>query len=223
MCRLICGRSIQRAILQSFSQMFSLNQRAGCKIGNRAGNTQYAVMRTCGQAEPVEGSSKHGRCLLGQRTVGGKLRGREQGVAQVGTLPLVLYITRGKYTGAYLGRAFLFGFAASRQRCVFDRLYGYLQVDPVEQRAGQTLEILLHRCFGAGAASGAVPAAFAGVHRGDQLKTGRVCHLSCNAGYCDLTIFQRLPQGFENIPVEFGQLIQKQNTAVGKRDLAGKR
>ena len=59
-------------------------------------------------------------------------------------------------------RAFLLCAAARGERLVLDRLHGDLEVDAVEQRPGQTAQILLHALLRAGAAVCAVPAARTG-------------------------------------------------------------
>jgi hypothetical protein len=65
-----------------------------------------------------------------------------------------------------------------------------------------------------------VPAG-AGVHRADELETGRVIGAPRRAGDVDAPRFKRLAQDFEHLAVEFGQFIQEENAMVRKTDFAG--
>ena len=61
------------------------------------------------------------------------------------------------------------------------------------------------------------------VHRGNKEEiTGKLTGLitACDP---DRSVFKRLPEHFENRLLEFGQLIQKKNTSVGKRHFSGDR
>ena len=116
---------------------------------------------------------------------------------------------------------FLTGLTSCGKRGVFNRLHSNLQVNSVEQRTGQTVQILLNGSLGAGAAFRAVPAAFAGIHRGNELKPCRIRHLTGDTRDGNSAVFKRLAQGFEHIAAEFWKFIQKQHTAVRERDLAG--
>ena len=112
--------------------MLSLDDTAVCQIGDRAGNTQYAVMRTGGQPQPLKCGRKHTRRIRAQRAVLGKLRRRNRGVAHVGALSGILPLARGEHTGTNVGRVFLAGLTSCGKRGVFNRLYSNLQVDSVE-------------------------------------------------------------------------------------------
>jgi hypothetical protein len=97
-----------------------------------------------------------------------------------------------------------------------------LDVDAIEQRPGQLAQIARRDVRCAAAASGriAVPAARAGVHRGDQLTGGGKIGLLRSARDRDAAAFERLAQHFQHVPVEFGQLVEKQHAQMGQRDLA---
>lgn len=201
--------------------MLSLDDAAVCQIGDRAGNTQYAVMRTGGQPQSLKCGRKHTRRIRAQRAVLGKLRRRNRGVAHVGALSGILPLARGEHAGTDVGGVFLTGLTSCGKRGVFNRLHSNLQVDSVEQRTGQTVQILLNGSLGAGAAFRAVPAAFAGIHRGNELKPCRIRHLTGDTRDGNSAVLKRLAQGFEHIAAEFRKFIQKQHTAVRERDLAG--
>ena len=97
-----------------------------------------------------------------------------------------------------------------------------MQVNAVKQRAGNLPPI-----FGnlAGTADAffvwvGLMAAGAWIHRADQNEVGRKFQCPGGSGNGDDSVFQGLTQGFQNIAVKFGQLVQKQNASVGQRDLS---
>ena len=98
-----------------------------------------------------------------------------------------------------------------------------MQVDAVQQRAGDPPPVLGDGAGGAGAFPGGVPqvAAFAGVH-------GRYQHEFAGVGGCPVyaahgngAVLQRLAQHLQRIAGKFRQFIQKQHAVVGKAHLAG--
>ena len=97
-----------------------------------------------------------------------------------------------------------------------------LQVDTVEQRAGQATAIAQHGVRRAAATAGSMPqvAARAGIHGGDQLKAGRKLGLAGRARNADDARFHGLAQDIEDPALEFGDFIEKQHTAVCQRDFS---
>ena len=98
-----------------------------------------------------------------------------------------------------------------------------MQVDPVEQRAGQPRLIIAHaaRIFVAVARRIARIAAAAGVHRRHELHPRRESHMSIGARDIDLAGFERLAQRIEHRALEFGQFIQEQDAQMRQTDLTG--
>ena len=108
--------SVERTVLQSLGEMLGLDDAAVCQIGDRAGNAQYAVMRTGGQPEPLEmrpqtyetHPSVSGQCSA---SCGG-------GMAALQTsAPCRAYCrcAGGEHAGADVGRVFLTGLTCVRQ------------------------------------------------------------------------------------------------------------
>ena len=97
-----------------------------------------------------------------------------------------------------------------------------LQVDTVEQRAGQATAIAQHGVRRAAATAGSMPqvAARAGIHGGDQLKAGRKLGLARRTRNADDSRFHGLAQDIEDPALEFGDFIEKQHTAVCQRDFS---
>ena len=67
----------------------------------------------------------------------------------------------------------------------------------------------------------AVVAAGAGVGGGNENKLGGVAHGACCPTNLDDAVFHGLPDGFEDVAGKLGEFVQKENTAVGQRNLAG--
>ena len=66
-------------------------------------------------------------------------------------------------------------------------------------------------------------AAGAGVHCGDQLEMRGEYRLAGGSRDMDAPGFERFAQGFEDLTLEFRQLIEKEDAFVGERDFAGPR
>src|SRR5262245_51736644 len=66
-------------------------------------------------------------------------------------------------------------------------------------------------------------AAAAGIHRRDKLEPRRVDDAVVRPGDRDFAGFERLPQAIQNLRLEFRQFVEKQNTMMGERNLAGPR
>ncbi len=66
-------------------------------------------------------------------------------------------------------------------------------------------------------------AAFARIHRGDELEAGRIGDVIIGAGHLRLARLQRLAQGLEDARLEFRQFVEEQDAMVAERNLAGPR
>ena len=98
-----------------------------------------------------------------------------------------------------------------------------MEVDPVQQRTGDLLNVLLHLFVRAGALPGGVapPAALAGIHGAHQLELGGEPQGAACPCHGDDAVLQGLTESLQHVPVKFRQLVQKQHAVVGQRDLAG--
>src|SRR5882762_5394568 len=109
--------------------------------------------------------------------------------------------------------------------CFARRGHFQLDVDAIGKRPRHATTITGDAFGGAAAAGGAVAAmpARARVHCGDELKTRWELRLARGACDRDEAGFERLAQRFQNIAVEFRQLIEEQDAVVRQRDLTGAR
>ena len=65
-CFRLSGYSaVERAVLQRFGKVLGLDYRVARQIGDRTRYTQYAVVRTGSQTEPLKRGGKHGLRILG--------------------------------------------------------------------------------------------------------------------------------------------------------------
>ena len=97
-----------------------------------------------------------------------------------------------------------------------------MEVDPVQQGAGDLLHILGHLPVRTGAPARGMPppAAPAGVHGAHQLESGGQVQRPAGAGHGHGAVLQGLAQGLQHIPVELRQLVQEQYAVVGQGDLS---
>ena len=99
----------------------------------------------------------------------------------------------------------------------------YLQVDAVQQRAGDAVQVLLHLPVAAHAGLGGVVvvAARAGVHGGYEHEACGIFHVALHARDGDFAVFQRLAKHFQHVAAEFGQFVEEQHAVVSQADFAG--
>src|SRR6266404_7119330 len=95
---------------------------------------------------------------------------------------------------------------------IFDCGHFNVQIDAVEQRAGDSLAIALHlkRPATAFALQVAEIAAWTGIHRRNEHQLRGKSDATCRALHGDLPVFERLAQYFQRRSLKLGQLIEKQ-------------
>ena len=100
-----------------------------------------------------------------------------------------------------------------------------MDVDAIEQRAGDFSHVALDHWRGAHALARLVieVAAGAGIHGRGQHEARRKAERHRGAGDGDGVIFKRLAHDFEHIARKLRQLVKKKQAVMGKRDFAGPR
>ena len=116
-----------------------------------------------------------------------------------------------------------FGGYGRRHLVEFDGRHFDLQVDTVEKRSADAVNVSLD---GAGSADAllcgvVIVAAWAGIHRRHEHKSCGIVDGIFSARDRDVTVFERLAHHFEHLSAEFGEFIEEENTVVGKADFAG--
>ena len=96
-----------------------------------------------------------------------------------------------------------------------------MQIKPIQQRAGNAVQILPHLPFGTGTFPFRVPvvAAGTGVHGSHQHKRTGIGNRSRRTGDGNFAILQRLPHDLQCPVVELCQFVQKQQSVMGKGNL----
>lgn len=94
-----------------------------------------------------------------------------------------------------------------------------MQVNPVQQGTGNASEIRLD-LSGAGARFSRHLAVGRGVHGRHQHELGGKCHGTRGTADGDLSLFEGLPECFEDGALELGQLVEEEHSVVGQGDLA---
>ena len=116
-----------------------------------------------------------------------------------------------------------FAGVAAGEILVADRRHFDLNVDAVEERAGDAGAIALDLQRRADAFFLRIGEKAAGtrIHGGDQHDAGGIIDRAEGAGDGDVAVFQRLPHDLEDVAPEFRQLVEEQDTVVGEGDFAG--
>src|SRR5262249_6375641 len=100
-----------------------------------------------------------------------------------------------------------------------------MHIEPIEERPGESCEVGAARLRRAPAPARrmAQVAARAAVRRADQERTRREPRAAARSRDAHATVFERLPQRFEDVATELGELVQKQHAVVRQTELAGSR
>lgn len=207
-----------RAVLQCLGQVLAGNGRGAVEIGEGAGDLDDAVCGAQRQAEAFAGVFQPATVLHHQRAVATQALEVEKRVGAALAIELALaglghgFRGAGTVLATGLGVVQGGGFAGD----------GEVQVDAVEQRAGELGAVALDLFRGATARVGDVTqvATGAGVHGGDQLEARREAHPVVGPGDDDLSVLQGLAQDFEDLSVELRQLVEEQHALVGQGDFA---
>ena len=97
------------------------------------------------------------------------------------------------------------------------------QVDPVEQRTGELLPVLVHTIGPAAAVATriALEPARARIRGSDQGEPSRELDRAHRPGHDDAAILERLPQSLDRVATELGELVEEQHAVMCERYLAG--
>jgi hypothetical protein len=126
-------------------------------------------------------------------------------------------MTRARICGGALGCR------AAAQLLILNGRNFNVDVDAVEQRAGDFGHVALDHGRSAHALAGFVVevAAGAGIHGGGKHEARWKTERHGGARDGDGVIFERLAQDFENVARKFGQLVEEKQAVVRERDFAG--
>jgi len=218
-----CGYSLPSRlegapVLDRFRDMLGRHVLRAAQVGHRARYLEHAVV---GARRPVQ--------LLhrgAQQAFAGRVRAavavdlaRRQALVRL-ALARQLQRMRLRHACGDRGAALAFGQGADALRR--HGRHCQLDVDAVEQGAGDAVLVALRAFRRAAAFAGHVsePAAGAGVHRRHQLEASRKVGLVRRARDRDLARLERLAQHFQHAPVELRQFVEEEHAVVGQRDLA---
>ena len=187
------------------------------EVGDGARDFEDALVGAHGEVELCGGAVEQGKRLGGGADVFGGVAECAVACALPGDLPFV-----GGACVCAVGGAVVLGGGGVAQLFGRDAVDGDVQVDAVEQGAGEFLAVAgdLVGGVGAGAVGVAVVAARAGVHGSNELEGGGVVAFHGGAREGDVAVFEGFAQHFEDAAVEFGQFVQKEDAVVGERDFA---
>ena len=98
-----------------------------------------------------------------------------------------------------------------------------VQIDAVEQRAGEFVAVALDHIGRAGTAAAGLAeiTAGTGIHRCDQLEARRKSYAVAGSRNHNVPGFQGLAQDLQNLAIELRKLVQKQYTVMGQGNFPG--
>lgn len=200
--------TIQVAIADGFGQVGGLDVLAAFEVGDGARYFQDAVVGAGREVETVHGVLQQSQAAVVGTGVERKQAAVHLGIAiDAGDGGVALFLN---LTGAY--HPFANDGAGLAGAGVGHLFEGYgddfdLQVDTVEQWAGDAVQVFLHLTGRAYAGFGGVVvvAAGTGVHAGHEHEAGRIVDVALHARDADFAVFERLAQHFEHVAVELGQ------------------
>ena len=129
---------------------------------------------------------------------------------------------RSRTADAIADRGGAFLRAGAGDVAVFDGGNFDVEVDAIEERAGDALAITLHleRTAAAFAFQIAEVAARTGIHRGHEHELGWEGYAAGCARDRDFAVFQGLPHHFERGAFELGKLVEKEDAVMREADFA---
>ena len=216
---------IQRSVIDRFVQMHWADWLAVVEVGDGAGDAEDFVVGSGGETEIGHGILEDVLTLVVHAA---ELTGLTMGhVAVVTGTVAVESGGLGAAGYCHLAAKLLARRAGRSARKIAKRNGRHLDVDvdAVDQRAGDLAHVLFDlggRAMAVAAGVAAI-AAGTGIQRGDQHEVGRKRRAVERAGNGDQAVFEGLTQDFERLPVELGELIEKEDAVVGEGDFAGRR
>ena len=210
-----------RSVLNGLGDMIRCNAFLSVQICNGTCDPQDPVIASGCETHCVKRHVHQLLTFFRKRTVFTQLLLPDGGIDHPALpIPIALNSAGSINTLLYCGRAFT-GFPAA-EFLKLKRRHRNDQVNPIQQRAGNSALIASDIQSGTVTSSGRMPepAAFTGIHGADEHETAGILHRAGNTGNRDLTVFQRLAQHFQHIASKFRKLIEKQNAVVCKADLS---
>ena len=195
------------------------------EVGYGASDFQDSVVGARGESLLLHGALEETFGVRAEFTVGADLASGHLGVGKhlvAGFVEtMALPVTSGEdacpdFGGSFSGRT-------ATQFFVLNGRHLYMDIDAVEERAGDFSHVALNHRRRAHALAGFVVevAAGAGVHGGGEHKSSREAERHGGARDRDGVIFKGLAHNLENIAGELGKFIKKKQSVVGVGHFAG--
>lgn len=180
---------------------------AAVEVGNGARHPQHAVKGAGGEAQLDHGGLQKVMALGVEGT--GAFQGLAAQALVKALLPAELALPRQQHPFPHHGGAF--SRLALLQLAWRQRRHLDMQVDAVEQGAGQAAAVAADLFHGAAATTAGIAqvAAGAGVHGGDQLEAGGKGHLARGTGDDDMARLQWFAQNLQHLTIKFGHYLSR--------------
>lgn len=209
-----------RPILERLRKVRHADALLALKIRDRPRDAKHAMDAARGEVKLRRRTLKERRTLRRERAVDTELRKSQRGVGlgritgarclsftgSVDTLP--------NLAGGFPVRLLL------EERARRDGRNVHVKVNPVEQRPAHALAVPEDRPRKTLAEVRRIARVPAGtrIHRGDQRETSGKRHRPRRPTDQNVPVLERLPEMFEDVARELGELIEEQNAAVRERD-----
>src|SRR5581483_8357611 len=216
--------SVEGPILNSFAQMARCDICRVIEIGNGARDFQDAVVCAGRKAEPRDRCLQQLLAICGNRAVLADQFGRHLCVGIDAFFGCESFeLTGARADHAIPNRSRIFGSSLSAQFLVLDRRDFDMNVNSIEQRAGnfRYVSLNLRGCAMAFAGWIAEEATGTGIHRRGQHEPGGESNRKRGAGDRYSAFLERLAQDLQDIPLKLRQLVQEQNAVMPQGDFAG--
>ena len=203
--------------------MFGTNRPDGGKVCNGARHLENASVGPGAQAKPLNNRFQKLLARRVQRTMLSDKAHGHLGVAmRPRQAPKALPLRLARRDHPFPNRRRRFGFSAMRERVERHGKHFEMQIDAVHERAANLSDVSLNlgRRTRTVSVQAVLHPARTGVHARDKHEPGRIGHRAARPADRYFPFFKRLPQHFEGLPLEFRQLVQKQDPVVRQRNLS---
>src|SRR5499427_7539995 len=214
--------TVEASILHGLRHVLHAYPLTSLEIRDSAGDLEDAVVAAGGKTQAAHGLLEEFGSLRGRCTKAPHLAPAHAGVHPCpgAGQALALALARSLYPGPDRRRRLA---PSCREIGVGHGRHLEVEVDPVEERAGESGQVLLPlaRRADAGIQRGAAAAAWIG--RADELEAGREGRTPSRSRDDDRTALERLAQGIDDPHGKLGQLVEEEDAEMGQAHLAGMR
>jgi hypothetical protein len=205
---------VEETVLEGLGEMLGTDLVLASQVGDGAGHLEQAVMGAGRQPEAIDGPPHQGAPVRRQWAVPRDLPGCHARVHPHARPAEAQVLALARRQDAPADRRGILPRRRGPQLAVRDRWDLEVQIDPVEQRARQPPEVAAPLAGRALAALRRQAPAAARIGRRDELELGRKADGARRPAEGDGRVFERLPQGLQDVLGELRNLVQKRDATL---------